>query len=144
MKTGIGKLGLELEGPGSRVDLVVDAGQLAAVDHRNPVIAEHVDGQRALGGGGVDPNDLLLRQAELHRDRLQLGNDHKTGYVGSVDDVALVDLAQAGPPRQRRNDLGIAKHCLLVIDRGLIGIHQRLGLGDGGALGIGLLLGTGV
>ena len=79
LEIGVGKFGLELQRPGGRIDLVVDAGQLAGVDHRDAVIAEHVDGQRALGGGGVDPHDLLLRQAELHGDRLQLGDDDETG-----------------------------------------------------------------
>ena len=54
----------------------------------------------AFGGGRIDPHDLLLRQAELHRDRLQLGDDDQPGGVGGVDDVALVDLAQAGAARQ--------------------------------------------
>ena len=140
MKSGIGKLGLELEGPGGLIDLVVDALQRTGIDNRNPVFAEDVDGQRALGGGGVDPHDLLLRQAELHRDRLQLGDGHQTRCVGGVDDVALVDLTQTNPARQWRDDLGIAEHRLRVVDRRLIGIHQRFLLGDDGALGIGLLL----
>src|SRR5882757_8650892 len=96
LEIGIGKFGLELERPGGRIDLVVDAGQLAAIDHRYPIIAEHIDSQRALGGGGIDADDLLLRQAELHRDRLQLGDDDQPGDVSGMDDVALIDLTQAG------------------------------------------------
>ena len=108
------------------------------------VIAEHVDAQRALGRGRVDPHDLLLRQAELHRDRLQLGDDDEARGVGGVDDVALIDLPQAGAARQRRNDLGVAEHGLRVVDRSLVGIHQRFLLGDHRALGIGLLLRAGI
>jgi len=29
------------------------------------------------------------------------------------------------PPRQRRNDLGVTKRCLRVIDRGLVGVDER-------------------
>ena len=135
---------MSLRVPVVEFDLVVDALQRAAIDNRNPVIAEDIDGQRALGRSGVDAHDLLLRETELHRDRLQLGDDNETGEVGAVDDVALIDLTQPGPTRQRRNDLGIAKGRLRVIYRRLVGIHKRLLLGDNGALRIGLLLGAGV
>ena len=144
LEFGVGKFGLELQRSRGRIDLVVDAFQRAGVDHRDAVIAEHVDGQRALGGGGVDAHDLLLRQAELHRDRLQLGDDDETGRIRRLDDVALVDLAQAGASRQRRDDLGIAERCRRIVDRGLVGLDQRFLLGDQGALRIGLLLRAGV
>jgi hypothetical protein len=61
-----------------------------------------------------------------------------------MDDVALIDLAQTGPARQRRNDLGIAEHRLRVVDRRLVGFHQRFLLGDDGALRIVLLPGAGI
>ena len=62
LKIGIRKFGLELERAGGRIDLVVDAFQRAGIDDGNPVIAEHVDRQRAFGGCRIDPHDLLLRQ----------------------------------------------------------------------------------
>ena len=47
-------------------------------------------------------------------------------------------------PDKRRNDLGIAERRRRIVDRRLIGIHQRFLLGDDGLLRIGLLLGAGV
>ena len=144
LEIAVGEFRLQLQRAGGGIDLVVDALQRAGVDDGDPVIAEHIDQQCALAGGGVDSHDLLLRQAELHRDRLQLGNDNKTGYVGRVNDVALVDLAQAGAAGQWRNDLGVAKHRLHVVDRGLIGFYKGFRLRHHGLLRIGLLLGAGV
>ena len=46
--------------------------------------------------------------------------------------------------RNRRNDLGIAERRLGVIDRGLIGLDERFLLRNDGALGIGLLLRSGI
>src|SRR5260370_20876384 len=43
LKIAVGEFGLQLERPGGRIDLVVDAGELAGIDHRNSVIAEDVD-----------------------------------------------------------------------------------------------------
>ena len=66
----IWEFGLQLQRAGGLIDLVIDAFQRAGIDDGDAVIAEHVHGKRALGGGGVDAHDLLLRQAEPHRDRL--------------------------------------------------------------------------
>ena len=67
------ELGLELDRAGGLVDLVVDHLELAAVDHRLVVGAEHFDRQGApFGHRAVDVAELLLRQGEQHRDRLQL------------------------------------------------------------------------
>ena len=140
LKLGVRKFGLQLQRAGSRIDLVVDALERTGIDDRHAVIAKHVHSQHTRGGGGVDPHDLLLRQAELHRDRLQLGDDHQPGHIGGMDDVALIDLTQAGAARQRRDDLGVAQHCLGIVDRRLIGIHQRLLLRDHSALRVVLLL----
>ncbi|CEG08115.1 hypothetical protein BN961_01526 [Afipia felis] len=61
-----------------------------------------------------------------------------------MDDVARVDLTQAGAACQRGHDLGVAERGLRVVDGGLIGLHQRLELGDCRPLGIGPLRGTGL
>src|SRR5207244_5135239 len=68
----------------------------------------------------------------------------ETNGVGGVDDVALVDLTQARAAREWRHDLGVAQRRRRIVDRGLVGLDQRLGLRDRGALGVGLLLGAGI
>ena len=95
----VGKFGLELQRAGGGIDLVVDAFQRAGIDHgRRHHCRTHRRPARPWRGR-IDPHDLLLRQAELHRDRLQLGDDDEAGGIGRMDDVALVDLAQAGAAR---------------------------------------------
>jgi hypothetical protein len=41
---------------------------------------------------------LVLRKGENHGDRLKLRNHHQTGGIGCVDDIALVEQPDAGPP----------------------------------------------
>ena len=143
LESGVWKFCLQLQRAGGLIDLVVDAPQGAGINHGDAVIAEHVDRELSLRRRGIDPHDLLLRQAELHGDRLQLGDDDEAGGVRRADDVALVDLAQTGPARDRRHDLGVAERCRGIVDRRLVGLDQRLLLRDDGALRIGLLLGAG-
>ena len=136
----IGKLRFQFHGPCRRIDLIIDALQRTAIDNRFSVIAEHVDRKRPLGDRSVDANDLLLRQAELHGDWLQLRDDHKARRIGGMNDIALVDLTKPGPPGKRRDDLRIAERGLCIVDRGLIGSYLRLELRDQRTLRIGLLL----
>src|SRR6202044_4104312 len=114
----------------SRIDLIVDAGELAGIDHRYPVIAEYIDQECSLCGGRVDAYDLLLRKTEHHCDRLQLGDDGNAGGVRGVNDVALIDLAQAGAAGYRRDDLGVAERRSRIVDGGLIGVYECFLLGD--------------
>ena len=62
-------------------------------------------------------------------------------WLEAVDDVADIDLAQAGDTRDRRLDGGIVELGLRVGDRGIVGGDLRGQLLHGGALGVGLLLG---
>ncbi len=89
----------------------------------------------------VDIGELLFRRGENHGDRLDLGDRHHAGLGRSVDDVADIDLAQAGDTRDRRPDGGIVELGLRVGDRGIVGGDLRGQLLHGRALGVGLLLG---
>ena len=62
-------------------------------------------------------------------------------WVDGVDDVADIDLAQAGDARDRRLHGGVVELGLRVGDRGVVGGDLRGQLRDGGALGVGLLPG---
>ena len=62
------------------------------------------------------------------------------GRVGGAHDVADVDLAQAGAPVDRRDDVGVAENGVHVADGGLVGFDLRLLLRDERVLGIDLLL----
>ena len=82
---------------------------------------------------------LLLRQAELHGNRLHLRDNDNARCVGGMNDVALVNLTQSGTPRERRNDLGVTECRLRVVDGSLVRFHQRFKLRDRCALGVSLL-----
>src|SRR5690349_2460653 len=76
LQFGIREFGLELYGAGRLVDLIVDHPEHAAIDHRIVVRALGFDAERALFEGGVHLREILLRQIEKHRDRLQLRDYH--------------------------------------------------------------------
>jgi hypothetical protein len=86
-----------------RIDLVVDAFQV-------PVSITVVPSRRQACPGAVDPHDLLLRRAELH---VGCSWVRRRPVASDVDDVAIVDLAQAGAARYRRG-LGIAARSRIV------------------------------
>ena len=85
---------LELDRACRGIDLVVDHGQCAVLDHLVVVRAQRIGGERTLGEGVVDRLDVLLRDIERHRDRLDLGDDDDAAGIGRVDDVADTILAQ--------------------------------------------------
>ena len=89
----------------------------------------------------LDIRQLLFRRGEDDGDRLDLGDRHNAGLGRGVDDVADVDLAQAGDARDRRFHLGIVELGLGIEDGRIVGRQLRGQLGNGGALGIGLLPG---
>ena len=137
----IGKLGLELHRAGGLVDLVVDHHELAAVDHGAVVVAERLHAQRALRERPVDLGELLLGQGEDDCDRPDLGDDHDPRGVDRMDDVAGIDQPQSGAAGDRRDDPGVGKDRLGVLDGALVGLHLGLELGDQRLLGVVLLAG---
>ena len=61
-----------------------------------------------------------------------------------MHDIAFVHLPDAGAAVDRRDDGGVAKRCLRVLDRRLIGLHLRRILRHQRPLGVGLLAVDGV
>ena len=81
----------------------------------------------------------ILRQGKDDRDRLKLGDDDKRPCVGGMDDIALVDTANAGTAIDWRGDIGIAELHPRILNRGLIGLDGRDERVHGGGLGVRLL-----
>ncbi len=127
--------GLELEGAGSDVDLVVEALQhasglqlgVAAI----PRFGRQFGAAAVTGQHGVE---AVLRQGEGHADRLRLGDHREERGVIGGDEVADVDLTQTDAAGNRRADLGefeielgVVDRCLIGLDRAQILPHQRFG-----------------
>ena len=96
-------------------------------------------GSGAHGERTIDVAELLLRQGEQHRERLQLRDDDDAVRVRGMHDVALVDLADAGAAGDRRNDLGVVEDRLGVVDLRLIELHLGFLLRHRHFLGVELL-----
>jgi hypothetical protein len=135
--------GLEFDGPGGLIDLVVHHLHFAVVD-RVALRPQRVNRQHALGEPPGKFRHVLLRQVEKHRDRLDLRDDDDAGGVRGVHDIALVHHSDAGASGERRDDIGVGEDGPCIVDRTLIEIDLRFELGDERPLGIELLLVDGV
>src|SRR5258708_27038999 len=103
-KVWIRQLGLELDGAGGLVDLIVDDHQLTATEHGLGDGVERIYNQTLLVKRFVDLRELLLRQGKDHGDRLDLRYHHYSGRSGGTHEIALIDQTDAEPPIERRHD----------------------------------------
>jgi hypothetical protein len=88
-----------------------------------------------------DLREIFLRQGEDHTDRRHLRDHDEPRRIGGVDDVALINQADAGAAHQRRGDRGIAELHARVVDHRLVMRDRRLVLRDQRFLGIDALAG---
>ena len=77
--------------------------------------------------------------AKIDADRLDLGDDHDAVGIGHLDVIALIDLAQADPPADRRDDAAISDVEVGGVDLRLVARHRRLVLRDQELLVLNLL-----
>ena len=131
----VGEVGLEADGAGRLIDLVVDHLELAGVEHVLAVGLQRLNLQRVLGHRPVDVGQVLLGQGEQYGDRLHLGDDDDAA-LGSAHEVADVDQAHAGATRDRGDDARIAEHRARVLDGGIVRFNLRLELRDQRALSV--------
>ena len=76
----------------------------------------------------LDHGQIRLRQGEQQRNRLDLGDDDETVGVGRMNDVADVDLADAGDAGNGRGQARIAELDVGLVDLRLVGLHGGLEL----------------
>ena len=62
----------------------------------------------------------------MHGNRMQLGDHHQAGAIRRMDDIAGIDLADAGAPVDRRADRGVAQVGTRGFDQRVVLLHQRL------------------
>ncbi len=79
-----------------------------------------------------DGRQIVFRQGENDRDRLELGDDDNAVGIARLHVIAGIDLAQPDPPADRRDDVAVDEVELLGVDLRLIGLngadillHQR-------------------
>src|SRR5713101_2799121 len=133
--------GFELIRARGGIDLVVDGGELACGDLGRVVAVVGLNRKLRTGGElREDRRELILRKAENHRDGLELCDDEQTAHVGSVDNVAGVNEAQADASADRRSDAAIDELELGVVDLPLIGANGAVKLANECCLSIELLL----
>ena len=119
---GIGKFGLEAHGAGGGIHLIIHHLQQALVDNTHAIRPKRPYFHRADGIGGVDAGELLLRHIENNGNRLHLRDGDDAGRVRSMNQISLIDIADAGAPVNRRGDGGISQNRRKIVDIGLIGL----------------------
>ena len=73
-----------------------------------------------------DVGQVVFRNREDHRDRLQLRDDGDAGAVGRLHVIARIDQAQPDAAGHRRDDVAIDDVELLLIDLRLVELHRAL------------------
>jgi len=63
---------------------------------------------------------LILRQAENHRNRLELGDDEEPIRVGSMHNVTGIHETKSDAPADRGGDMGVSELEFGVVDLSLI------------------------
>ena len=136
----VGKIGLQLDRAGRRVDDVVDRLDLAAIEQRDAVllVGHHRQIGHARRYAGLRQG--FGRHGDDDRDRLGLNDGDDVGVVGGADEIAGVDVPDAGAPVDRRSDDRIVELVLGELD-----LRVRLRdvggvLADQRGLRVGLLL----
>ena len=122
------------------IDLVVDESQRAFPEQLMISAPFRNDLERSVGHFPRDVRKLPVRQAKHRRDRLELGDHHQSVRIPGMDNVALVDKADAGPPRKGRCDRAVGELRLRALDGGLIALNRCLELANQRALRVHALL----
>ena len=135
------KIALQADRRRRRVDLVVDDLERARAERLRAVALQRLDDERRPAAlRRRDARQVVLRQREEHRDRIELRDDDDARRVGGVHDVARVDLAHARDAVDGRLDARVVELQLRVLDLRLVALHGAAQLLDGRALVVDLLL----
>ncbi len=127
----IGEIRPQLQGPGGRVDQIVQARQRSGRDQLVVGAIVSRDGQR-LSLSDLLPNhaDVVFGENEHDRDRFDLSEDHEAGRVRCLDVIARIDQSQPDASGDRRDDATVADVEIRRIDVGLVLLNQSLVLRD--------------
>ena len=136
------KHGLDFDGPGRRIDLVVDGQQHPAGQLRLEVAVVGVDGELPAGGERpLHAHDLVLRDGEHDGDRMDLRDDSQPEGVVGPDNVAGIDQSQADPAADGSRDPAVVELQPHVVDDTAVDLDRRLALLHQSSLRVDLLPG---
>src|ERR1700730_7761656 len=126
----VGKIRLELDRTGGLQDLIVDETERAFIQLDRVVLVVGDNGERPVGLLLLQLNlrQIRLREREYQRNRLDLRGDDKPVWVRRVDDVANVDLTNAGHSIDRRGQPGVAELYLRGFNERLVRLDGVLQL----------------
>src|ERR1044071_3352658 len=142
MKLFIGEGSFEANSASSGVDLIIDDSECAFVE-QGAIVAIDCEDSEFMAGVQLLLNlpQILLGQGEIDGDRTELcDDDEAVGIAGGVNDVALIDEADARATIEGGDDFCIRKLDPGAVNGGLIGLDGGCELIDGRFLGIVILL----
>ena len=132
----IWKLRLEPYRTGGLQDLIVDECELALIELDLAVLAVRKNRELRVALVLLNFRQVRLRQRKNDRNRLDLRDDDEAVDVGWMNDIAHVDLTDAGDAIERRRQTRVAELYVGSVDERLIGLDGILQLRDLRFLGV--------
>src|ERR1700722_6727094 len=79
---------------------------------------------------GLEARQIVLRNSEVNRDRLQLRNHRESGRVGRMNDIARIHQPEPDPPGDRRSDAAVSELKFGIVDDALVALDRASELSD--------------
>src|SRR5439155_13963137 len=97
----------QLDGPGARVDGVIDEDQRSGGCGLSRAGGQRLDRERPRGHVAANGAELLLRHGEVHVDRVDLVDHHQGKRIVRLDEVSHLDLDFSWVAVDRRADRAV-------------------------------------
>src|SRR6266568_4743151 len=134
------ELSPQLDGPGARVDRVIDEDQRSGGCGLIRARGQRLDREPPRGHVAANGAELLLRHGEVHVDRVHLVDHHEGKRVVRLDEVSHLNLDLSWVAIDRRTNRAVLQIERRVVDGGAAPLGHGLGgVGVGANLRVGLL-----
>src|SRR6266581_1643357 len=129
------ELSPQLDGPGARVDRVIDEDQRSGGCGLIRARGQRLDRERPRGHVAANGAELLLRHGEVHVDRVHLVDHHEGKRVVRLDEVSHLNLDLSWVAIDRRTNRAVLQIERRVVECGAAPLGHGLG-----RLGVGAYL----
>src|SRR5438132_11851447 len=130
---GVLELRPQLDGPGARIDGVIDEDQRSGGCGLSRAGGQRLDRERPRGHVVANGAELLLRHGEVHVDRVDLVDHYQGKRIVRLDEVSHLDLDFSWVAVDRRADRAVLEIELCVVERGAAPLRDALRRLGGGA-----------
>src|SRR5258706_2842043 len=130
----------QLDGPGARIDGVIDEDQRSRGCGLIRPRGQRVDRERTRGHVAANGDEPLLRHGEVYVDRVDLVDHHQSKGIVRLDEVPQLNLDFSRIAVDRGADRAVLQVQLRVVERGTASLGDGFGrVGVGADLRVGFL-----